>query len=210
MPGWRLLAAVLALAGYAWGSHWLMVNAPARPWTVAALFGPLLVAILIAGLKRRHGPSVALVAAAGVLIAVVVARGGVADVSRLYVLQHAAIHAVIGWTFAITLKAGSTPLITMLAERVHEVFTPAMRDYTRRLTVAWAIYFPVMIAVSLAIYALAPWSWWSFYCNVLTPLAAVAMFVVEHAIRYLRHPDFERVSISKAVRAYHAHTTAAR
>lgn len=210
MPGWRILAAVATLAGYAWGSHWLMVNAPARPWTVAALFGPLLAAILVAGLKRRHWPSVALVAVATAVIVVVVARGGVADVSRLYVLQHAAIHAVIGWTFAITLRPGATPLITMLAERVHEVFTPAMRDYTRWLTGLWAGYFAVMIALSLTIYALAPWSWWSFYCNVLTPIAVFLMFAVEHVVRYRRHPDFERVSIGRAVRAYQAHSTAAR
>jgi uncharacterized membrane protein len=210
MPGWRLLAAVIALAGYGWLSHWLMTNAPAQPWTVAALFGPLLAAIAFTGFKRRHWPTLALAAVCAAVVVVVVARGGVADVRRLYVLQHGAINAVLCWTFAMTLRPGSTALITMLGERVHTHFTPAMRDYTRWLTGVWALYFVAMIVVSVLLYTLAPWPWWSFFCNALTPLAAVAMFAVEHLMRYRRHPEFERISIARAVRAYQSHSAEAR
>jgi uncharacterized membrane protein len=141
---------------------------------------------------------------------VVVARGGVADVRRLYVLQHGAINAVLCWTFAMTLRPGSMALITMLGERVHTNFTPAMRDYTRWLTGVWALYFAAMIVISVLLYTLAPWEWWSFFCNALTPIAAVAMFAIEHLMRYRRHPEFERVSIARAVRAYQSHSAEAR
>ncbi len=210
MPAWRILAGVAALGGYAWLSHWLMVHAPAQPWTVAARFGPLLVAVAVAGWKRRHRPTLAAAAAAAGAIAVVVARGGVDDVSRLYVLQHGAIHAVLGWTFGMTLRPGATPLISLLARSVHEQVPPALADYTRWLTGLWTVFFFAMIGVSLAIYAFAPWPWWSFFCNVLTPLAAVGLFAGEHAVRYRRHPEFERITLARALRAWQAHAAAAR
>jgi uncharacterized membrane protein len=151
-------------------------------------------------------------AACGAGVAVllwVVARGGVADANRLYVLQHGGIHLALAWAFGSTLRSGSTPLISALAASVHEHFTPAMQAYTRWLTGLWTVYFIGMVAVSALIYALAPWPWWSLYCNVLTPLAAVGLFLVEHVLRYRRHPDFERVSLRAAVNAYRRHSAGA-
>lgn len=206
MAGWRIAALGLALAAYAVVSHRLMSDMPERAWTVAVLFGPLLAAVAIGGWQRRHGPTLAACAAGAAVLAAVVAQGGVTDVKRLYVLQHAAIHALLAWSFAATLRPGSTPLITAVASRVHEHFPPAMQAYTRGLTLAWVLYFVAMIALSFLIYGLAPWPWWSFYCNLVTPVAAGAMFVLELAWRRWRHPEFERVSIASAVRAYRATT----
>ena len=201
MPRWRLLAAAAALTAYALISWALMAWWPASPWAVAALFGPLLVPLLVAGIARRHAPSLVGAVAGVALLAAVLQRGG-ADVNRLYVLQHAGIHALMGWGFAVTLRPGATPLITMMAERIHRDFTPAMRDYTRWLTGLWALYFVAMIGVSFTLYLLAPWTWWTFYCSVLTPLAALLFFVTEHALRYWRHPEFERVSLARVVQAW--------
>ena len=206
MPSWRLVAAAAALAGYALLSYALMAYAPDRPWSVAALFGPLLLAMTIGGLVRRHAPTLLACAALAAIVVVLLVRGGGADVNRLYVLQHAAVHASLGWTFAMTLRPGATPLITMMAERVHTHFTPAMRAYTGWLTRAWVLFFFGMIGVSLLIYALTPWAWWSFFCSVLTPLAAIGFFIGEHVLRYRRHPDFERVTMAQAVRAFRTAT----
>ena len=152
MPAWRLASAAAALAAYAALSHWLMVNAANRPWAVAALFGPLVVAVAAAGWRQRHALTLAACAAGVVLLALVVWRGGVEDVNRLYVLQHAGIHLALAWTFALTLRPGGKALIEMLAERLHRRFTPLMRAYTRRLTLWWVLYFLGMVAISLVIY----------------------------------------------------------
>ena len=204
MPAWRLLAAVAALVGYALLSNWLMVHAPDRAWTVAALFGPPLAAVAATGWKRRHRPTLALCAAAALVLAWIVARGGVADARRMYLLQHAGVHFLLAASFAMTLRAGSKPLITAVAERVHVVFTAEMRAYTRWLTGLWVVYFCAMVVVSLTIYTLASWEFWSLYCNVLTPLAALTLAAGEHLVRYVRHPEFERASLTAAVRAYRA------
>lgn len=202
---WGVLAAGLGLVAYSLLSWGLMAQAPDRAWTVLALFGPLLAGLALAGTQRRHKPTLAGCALLALLLLWVWQRGGV-DVNRLYVLQHAAIHALLGWTFAFTLRPGGTALITAMAEQVHEnPLTPAVRAYTRSLTGFWVGYFVAMIVLSLLIYAGAPWSWWSFYCTVLTPLITLAVFVLEFAWRRWRHPDFERVSIPRAVQAWRQH-----
>lgn len=204
MALWGLAAAALGLVAYSLLSYALMAHAPDRAWTVLALFGPLLLALAAAGAQRRHAPTLLGCLALAVVLLAAWWRGGV-DVNRLYVLQHAAIHAVLGWSFAITLRPGATPLITALGRRVHEHMTDAMLAYTRALTAAWAGFFAGMIVLSFALYALASWATWSFFCTVLTPLAALGFFVGEYAWRRWRHPEFERVSMHRAFHAWREH-----
>ena len=202
LPLWQLAVAAAALAAYSVLSHVLMVHFAQQPWAVAALFGPLLAAVVGGGWLRRQWALLAACAALVAWLAWLVWRGGVADINRMYVLQHAGIHLALAWSFAVTLKPGSTPLISAMAQRLHKNFTPALRAYTRWLTGLWVAYFVGMVVLSAALYALAPWPWWSLFCNVLTPLFAGALMVGEHVMRYVRHPDFERVSLRAAFGAY--------
>lgn len=197
-----LAASAAAIVGYALLSHWLMVNAASQPWAVAVLFGPLVLAVAAAGWQRRQAGVMAACAAGVVLLAAVVARGGVRDVQLMYVLQHAGIHLALAASFGLTLRGAAQPLITVLAGTLQQRLTPELQAYTRRLTAVWTGYFIGMVVLSFAIYALAPWPWWSLFCNLLTPLAAVGLFVGEHALRYRWHPEFERVSLRAAVAAY--------
>ena len=141
MTGWRLAAVLGLVALYAVASHLLMTHASNHPWTVAALFGPLLAAAAWSGWHTKQPRLLLGCAVALVVLVGVVARGGVDDVNRLYVLQHAGIHLALAFTFGITLRAGATPLIVAMGEKVHRVFTAEMRAYARRLTAAWVIYF---------------------------------------------------------------------
>ena len=73
------LAALTLLVAYALLSNWLMVHMAQDPWTLALLFGPLLLAVGGVGwAKRQWLTLVACAALLAVLIAVVL-RGGVAD-----------------------------------------------------------------------------------------------------------------------------------
>lgn len=204
--GWRFAAAGAALAGYALLSHLLMLHAAAEPWAVAVLFGPLVLAVAAAGWQRRQPLVLAACAAGVVLLYGIVMRGGVDDVNRMYVLQHAGIHLALAAAFGGTLRAGSTPFITTLARGVHERlglrFGADVQAYTRWVTALWTAYFVGMVVASLVIYTLAPWPWWSAFCNIVTPLAAAALMAGEHLLRYRRHPQFERVSLRAAITAY--------
>ena len=206
MPAGRVLLAALAVIGNAALAYAGMAKQADSPLTIALLFGPFVAALGVAALRSGHRPTLLAAIALAIGLTMLCLSGPRLDMQRLYVLQHTAVHAALALGFGCTLRAGSTPLITRLAASVHTDFTPAMRAYTRGLTAAWAIYFVAMIAISLLVYALLPWSAWALFCNVLTPLAAVLFFVGEHLQRYRRHPEFERASVSAALRAYRAAT----
>ncbi|HEU5297454.1 MAG TPA: hypothetical protein VFU71_21935 [Burkholderiaceae bacterium] len=202
MPSWRWVAAAMALAAYALLSHALMVVAGDKPWAVAALLGPLVCALAALAWQHRHGPALLLCTAALAWLAWVGASGQPQSINRLYLLQHAGIHFALGCAFAITLRPGVTPLITALAARVHGTMTPTKAAYTRRVTLVWAAYFALMVVLSLALFAWAPWWTWSLFANLVTPLAAIGLFAGEHWLRYRLHPEFERSSMLQAWRAY--------
>ena len=121
--------------------------------------------------------------------------------------QHAGVHAALALGFALTLRPGRQALISQLAQRVHgrAGFTPAMAAYTRRLTQVWVLYFLVVALLSLVLHAAGLVEAWSLWVNVVTPLSLLAMFVGEHLLRYRLHPEFERVGLMTAVRAWRAH-----
>jgi uncharacterized membrane protein len=205
MPSWRWVAAGLALAGYALLSHGLMVLAGDKPWAVAALLAPLLLAVGGVAWRQRQLPT--LLVCLGLLGALtwIGASGQAQSINGLYLLQHAGIHLALACVFASTLRRGATPLITALAARmqgVHAAMTPDKARYTRRVTKVWTGYFAGMVVLSLALYVWAPWWVWSLFANLFTPLAVVTLFVGEHALRYRLHPEFERLSMLQTLQAY--------
>jgi uncharacterized membrane protein len=120
----------------------------------------------------------------------------------LYLGQHAGLHVALGTWFGSTLAAGREPLISALASRVHGGLTPALGAYTRRVTIAWAAYFFAMAALSIALFLGGSFAHWSVLANLLTPVAIAALFVGEYLLRYRLHPEFERVTMASAVRAW--------
>lgn len=203
MPSWRVVAAAVALGGYAVLSHWLMLVAADRPWAIVVLLGPLLLALATLALRQRHAPTLLACAVCAAAMAAYVARADrLQRAEHLYVLQHVGIHLALALGFGLTLRAGAQPLISTLAARVQGALSPALAAYTRRLTQVWVGYFVGMALLSLALYAWAPWWWWSLFANLLTPLAAGTLFVGEYLLRYRLHPEFERTTLAQMLRAY--------
>ncbi len=202
MRYWPMLGAVLAVVGYALLSHGLMLHAPGHAWAVVALFGPMLAAITTVAWQRRHGPSLLACAVLLCTLGWVVRHGGVDDLSRLYVLQHAGIHLVFGWVFAMTLRPRSQPIITLVALRIHGSLGQTELHYTRRLTGFWVLYFGTMVVASLTLYAFAPWAWWSSFANLVTPLSLATLLLGEHALRYRLHPEFKRATLRQTMQAW--------
>jgi uncharacterized membrane protein len=203
MPNWRVLAAALVLAGYAVLSHLLMVFAAEELWAVPVLLGPLLPGVSALAVQQRHLPSLltCMVALCG-LWAYVTTQDRLHRIEHLYLLQHAGIHFALGCLFAATLRQRATPLITAFALRLHRTVTPTLLRYTRQVTLMWALYFAVMVALSLGLFALAPWWWWSAFANLVTPAAAVALFIGEYLLRYRLHPEFDRITLRQALKVY--------
>lgn len=207
----RLRYVAIGVAGLAYvlASQWLMTRTPPSAWSAVALLTPMLAMVAVGAWRRgRRGWSTSAAAVAAAL-ALQAAVGGGLSPERLYLLQHVAIHVALALVFGITLRRGSRPLISRLADRVHRGLTPAMERYTRKLTLAWTLYFGAMAALSIGLYIGAPFSTWATFANLLTPLALAAMFTGEYLLRYRLHPEFERATMRDAIRAYTTHATRA-
>ena len=195
----RIVAIALASLAYVLGTHWLMTRATESPWNVVGVLTPMLAAIAIGAWRAGQRWVGAAAALAIVGLCVQALRGTQVSAPVLYLAQHVGVHAFLAFGFGSTLRAGHTPLITTLAARVHRDFTPAMAVYTRKVTLAWTLYF---VAISLALYAFASFDTWALFANLLTPLAVVVMFGAEYLLRYRIHPEFERTSVADAIRSY--------
>lgn len=197
----HVLAAVAGLA-YVGGSQWLMVTAPTSPWSAVALLGPMLAVACAWTWHSRQRLLSACAAAAMAFLVGQALSGSPVAAEKLYVAQHIVVHLCLALWFGSTLRRGQTPFITSLAARVHRQLTAPMQTYTRQVTVAWTVYFVLMAAVSLTLFAGASFEAWATFANLLTPLALAMMFGGEYLLRYWLHPDFERVTMLAAVQAY--------
>ena len=193
----------LASVAYVVATHWLMTDAPASDWNAVWVVGPMLATAVVVAWQRRLRTLAALATAACAGLVFQAWHGGGLAPQTLYVAQHVAVHLLLAFVFAATLQAGREPLITGLARRVHGGrLTADMTAYCRKVTVAWTFYFLAMAALSLALFALAPFTVWAVFANIATPLAMVALFVGEYVLRYRLHPEFERATLSQAMNAY--------
>jgi uncharacterized membrane protein len=198
----RVIALAVVAVAYVLGTHWLMTGAPASPWNAVIVVAPMLAAAAWLAWQRGQRWLAALAALATAALVVQAWRGDGLAVGSIYVGQHVAIHVLLGFVFGLTLQPGREPLVSALARRVHGSLTRAMEVYSRKVTVAWTIYFAAMAALSLALYAFAPFDAWATFANLITPLALLLMFVGEYVLRYRLHPEFERATLRQAMRAY--------
>jgi len=117
-------------------------------------------------------------------------------------LTHAIANLLLLWYFARTLRSGSESLITRLARRVHGTLAPEMAVFTRRVTVAWSVFFAGQVVVSGLLLALAPLEAWSMFINLINLPLIVLMFAGEYLYRTIRYPNHPRASITRVLRAY--------
>lgn len=106
-------------------------------------------------------------------------------------------------TFGQTLLAGRKPLCVYFAEIINGgPLPPEHENYARKVTVAWVVFFSMIILVSTVLFFLAPLVIWSFFVNFLTlPLVAL-MFIGEFILRRSLLSDLPAGHVLDAVRAY--------
>jgi uncharacterized membrane protein len=198
----RRLAIAAAVVAWAGAAHYTSAMVESSSW--GALLGLLpFVAIAAAFCWRspRRVAMFALLALAAAGLALVWPRLA-ANVGWMYFIQHAGTNALLGIGFGRTLAAGRQPMCTRLAAVGRSALSPALRRYTRQVTLAWTLFFAVMTTASVALFAFGPIGVWSAFANLLTlPLVAL-MFVAEYAVRLRALPPEDRSGILDAVRAY--------
>lgn len=123
----------------------------------------------------------------------------------IFLAQNAGMNAMLAMFFGATLLPSRTPIITALASILNKEMSLALKEYTRRVTWAWCVFFTAMCLGSIGLFYWAPLSWWSAFINLFAwPLVGV-MFIAEYGVRRMYHPEFEKVSIADTIRAFSDH-----
>ncbi len=121
-----------------------------------------------------------------------------------YYLQHMGANTALGLMFGRSLRRGQTPLCTQFAAIVRGPLSPALKRYTRAITLAWTLFFAVMATVSTALFALAPIATWSTFANLCSPLLVALMFVAEAGCRRFALPGLAHAGVREAIQGYRA------
>jgi uncharacterized membrane protein len=115
---------------------------------------------------------------------------------------HAAINLFLMWLFGRTLFRGREALITGFARRVHGALPPEIETYSRRVTLAWCVFFVVQVGLSAVLFAFATLEAWSLFVNVLSVPLVAFMFVAEYLYRVTRYRDFAHASLAKGMELF--------
>jgi uncharacterized membrane protein len=115
-----------------------------------------------------------------------------------YFLQHVAMFLALAAWFAASLRPGRDALVTRFA-RLGGALGPAGIAYTRRVTLAWALFGAAMAATSALLFFAAPLPVWSLFANLLTLPLVGAMFVAEYLVRMRVYPEHGHGDLASGV-----------
>jgi uncharacterized membrane protein len=197
------VAAIIAfVVAYAGLSHYGNSVAKTHDLGVGLALGPVLTAGLLVVWRWTH-LGVALPAAAAVGVVMyhywpVFER----SFTWVYLLQEGGFYGLMAASFGLSLLGRRVALCTQVADKVHGPLTPQEVRYTRRVTAAWALFFMLITAATVALFLFAPLRIWSLFANFwVLPLIGL-MFVAEYAVRRRVLPQVPRRGILAAVRVY--------
>ena len=197
----RVLAVLACIVCAAMAHYALSAGASGFIWAVVLAAPVFACALWLAASTRSRALwlSVPLVSVA--VIYLLERSGGLGFVAA-YGLPHAVAYLLLLWYFGRSLRSGREALITRLARKVRGTLSPERERYTRRLTIAWCVFFAAQITLSAALLALAPLDTWSFFVNVLNAPLVAAMFLADLACRLVRFRDERVASVSRIWRAF--------
>lgn len=125
----------------------------------------------------------------------------------IFWMQDISLMLVLLMTFGRTLQRDRKPLCVHFAEIINGgALPPAHERYAHKVTVAWVVFFAMIMITSTLLFFLAPLATWSIFVNFLTlPLVAL-MFIVEFMVRRRVLADLPAGRMLDAVRAYLNHS----
>lgn len=205
----RSLALVTFMAAWAVAAYFGSTGQGSPGFNTAVGAAPFVTILAMLLWRVRHPLGVA---AGGVLVAgtlVWLWPSLRQNVALLYFTEHLGTNLAFATVFGKTLLGPGEPLITHFARIVNRgVLTERQLRYTRRATLAWALFFLANATLSSLLYALAPPAVWSFYASLLTAPLIGLMFVAEHLWRLRALPPEERPSIADVARVWRQRTSA--
>jgi uncharacterized membrane protein len=179
----QVAAIAAAVLGYAALSQYSSWASNSKGLGTALSIGPVLL-IGAALLWRWTQPLIALLATA---FSCAVIYHDWALLERNYewadLLQQCALYALVSLSFARTLFADRVPLCTQLSVQMHGALLPVELAYTRRATIAWAVFYLVIAATILILFFVASQGVWSAFVNFATFGLITMACLADHALR---------------------------
>lgn len=154
-------------------------------WLVASAVG-LAVAI------RRGLASLSLLF--GVLLVAGTALWWWGSAGDLIFLPPVIINIALMVLFGRTLVSGATPLVTRIASLWRGSLDQEIALYTRRVTMAWTMFFALMVVESIVLGLFAPLHVWSLFTNFLNYVFILLFFVIEYQLRLYCLASHEHMS----------------
>jgi uncharacterized membrane protein len=120
----------------------------------------------------------------------------------VYWLIHESLQFVLLITFARTLASNQQPLCAQFAQIVHGTLSSELTDYTRKVTIAWSLFFACVMVISTFLFFTYPIKVWSIFANFLYLPLITLMFITEYWIRRRTLPAKDLSNIMEAVHAF--------
>jgi uncharacterized membrane protein len=198
----RLLAVLAAIIGYSLLAHYTLQSKQNAAIGALVAISPILLTCIVLTLQSKQR-----VYLLGLLILVsplfwLAWKFLVAHYDWIFWLAHESLQCVLLMTFARTLVRNQQPLCSQFAKVVHGSLTPELADYTRKVTIAWTLFFVSVILISSYLFFAGTMQAWSTFANLFyLPLVAL-MFIAEYIVRKHALPELERTNIMDAVHAF--------
>lgn len=202
---------LLLLVGFAIAAHVAIVDGFRNSAIGASLSVVPIAAVAIWAIRRSRRPltTLARVAAAAVALGVawpVLER----HFQSVFFVEHAATNLALAVVFGRTLVANREALCTRFARALHGSLPAEVERYTRRVTLAWTLFFVLLFTLSCALYLGGFLAAWSLLANVLGVALIAAMFVGENVVRRRVLPNWHRTGIPEGIRALARHVEVSR
>jgi uncharacterized membrane protein len=200
----QLAAVLLFLVAYSVLSHYSNLNPQAHDLRTLLALAPMLTLGLIL-VWRWSGFLVALLAAAAAALLLRAFWPLFAqNFPIVYLVQQVGFYFIMAFTFGRSLRKGRVPLCTQLADKVHGPLSALELRYTRRVTLAWVIFFLLNLAANFFLFEFAPLRVWSMFVNFCSLPLILLMFVAEYAVRRRVLPQIQRSGLIATLRVYFA------
>ena len=174
-------------------------------WTMsAALLSAVQIALLAAVILTRSAPKYRWWLAGGAMLALLIIFMNLSRQSLVATtgIPHAIAYTALLAVFGSSLFFQKESIITAVVGRLQRPLPENIIIYTRRVTLAWCIFFAAQLVTSLLLFLFAPASTWAFFVNVLNMPLVVLMFACEYGYRRARIHNRPRSSLANVIEAF--------
>jgi uncharacterized membrane protein len=199
--GLRIVAVGVLIVTYTCLSHYCNTRGLHRLGAILAL-APLVA--LVFTLLRHTVPGYVVLLAAALSALLLYDNWPILEnnFSVVYLLQECGMYGLLAAGFGRSLRPGEVALCTRLADKLHGPLNAAEVLYTRRVTLAWTLFFALLGTTIVVLYMAAPRAIWSAFVNFFATPLMVAMFAAEYAVRGRVLPHTVRRGIWTTLRVF--------